>query len=107
MQLSDVTNLVDIVIPDDPEAQKKYKARLAAAIDQAKVYCNRSFEVDGILTIPEGAQMGIALMVKGMGENNQNVQSQRLGDMSKSFFQNGTFSAAKSYLKPYRKVGFK
>ena len=109
MQLAELTNLLDITIPADKEGV--YNARLAAAIGQAKVYCNNDFMVlqgDGVTyseEIPPGAQMGIALMVKAMGEN-QNVASQSLEDMSKSFFANGTFSAAIPYLKPYRKVKF-
>ena len=108
MQLTDLTNLLGITIATEQEPA--YIARLSAAIDQAKTYCNNQFLVtaeDGTTSevIPPGAQMGIALMVKAMGEN-QNVQSQSLGDMSKSFFQNGTFNAAAPYLKPYRKVKF-
>ena len=104
MDVSDIQNLLGITITEDQ--QSVYGARLAAAIDQAKSYCNNDFlDVDGNEAIPPGAQMGIALMVKAMGEN-QNVASQSLGDMSKSFFANGTFNAAATYLKPYRKVKF-
>ena len=105
MQLNDLKNLLGIEIAAEQTAI--YTARLAAAIDQAKTYCNNPFlDVDGNEAIPTGAQMGIALLVQAMGEK-QNVASQSLGDMSKSFFQDGTKSAAKGYLKPYRKAGFK
>lgn len=105
MQLSDVINLTGITVS---AAQKPmYEARLVAAIDQAKQYCNNQFlDVDGKESIPGGAQMGIAMMVKALGEQ-QNVASQSLGDMSKSFFQNGTYAAAMPYLKAYRRSGFK
>jgi hypothetical protein len=113
MLLVDVENLLGITIL--AEQTTIYEARLSAAIDQAKQYCNNDFMVtttaeDGtettVETIPPGAQMGIALMVQAMGEK-QNVASQSLGDMSKSFFQDGTKSAALNYLKPYRKAGFR
>lgn len=105
MLLVDVENLAGITIPKEQEAA--YEARLAAAIDQAKEYCKNPFEdQDGKQSIPAGAQMGIALMVKAMGEKNQNVASQSLGDMSKSFFQNGTYDAAIKYLKPYRRARY-
>jgi hypothetical protein len=104
MDVSDVQSLLGITISEDQ--QTMYEARLGAAIDQAKAYCNNEFlDADGNESIPPGAQMGIALMVKAMGEN-QNVASQSLGDMSKSFFANGTFNAAATYLKPYRKMKF-
>jgi hypothetical protein len=100
MQLDDVKNLLGISINQDQTAI--YEARLAAAIDQAQTYCNNPFkDLEGKLAIPGGAKMGIALMVKALGEQ-QNVASQSLGDMSKSFFQNGTYAAAIPYLQPYK-----
>jgi hypothetical protein len=105
MQLVDVQNLLGIQIAADQTAI--FTARLAAAIDQAKKYCNNPFtDASGAEAIPAGAQMGIALIVQAMGEK-QNVASQSLGDMSKSFFQGGTMAAAATYLKPYRKASFK
>ena len=105
MQLGDLENLLGIKVDD---AQKPmYEARLGAAIDQASEYCNRDFKNDaGQLALPNGAKMGVAMLVKAMGEN-PSVQHQGLGDMSKSFFKNGTLDAARSYLKPYRRAGFK
>lgn len=110
MLLSDVDALLNTsYVGSSNEAV--YEARLDAAKDQTKKYCNNEFLVeqdDGTYkeVIPKGAQMGIALMVKSMGES-QNVSSQALGDMSKSFFKGGTYKSALGYLKPYRKVGFK
>lgn len=107
MLLNDIENLLQITIT---EAQKDvYEARLEAAIDYAKTYCRTDFKnVDGEEVFPGGVKMGIATVVQAMGEK-QNVQSQSLGDMSKSFFKNGTFDAAHMYFKPYvsKKVGFK
>ena len=73
------------------------------AIEHANKFCNQTF-VDG--SLPFDVEVAVDLMVKAMKENPA-VASQSLGDMSKSFFQNGTYSAAASYLKPYRKAGFK
>lgn len=105
MQLNDVEKLLGITVA---EAQKPmYEARLAVAIDQASEYCKNDFkDATGVVTIPVGAKMGIALMVKDMGEQ-KNVASQSLGDMAKSFFQNATNDAAMKFLKPYRKASFK
>lgn len=106
MQLADIENLLNIKIKEDE--QEHYKARLDAAINFAESYCRTDFkDDDGVATYPGGVKMGIATIVREMGES-QNVQSQRLGDMSKSFFQNGSFDTAKIYLQPFRKnrVGF-
>lgn len=105
MQLTDLEDCLDTKIA--PEKVGVYSKRLAAAIDEATQYCNNPFLNElGVLEIPAGAQMGIALLVKGMGEG-QNVSSQSLGDMSKSFFEGGTAKAGYKKLRPYRKVGFK
>lgn len=105
MQLSNLENLLGIKIA--AEQTEMYTERLEAAIDEAKAYTNNNFlDKDGIENIPAGAKMGIALLVKGMGEG-QNVSSQSLGDMSKSFFEGGTAKAGYKKLKPYRKVGFR
>lgn len=74
---------------------------LEDAIDYVKTYCNNQFH-DGL---PGGVKKAVTLIVKSMGENN-NVASQSLGDMSKSFFQGATMDEAHQYLKPYRKVKF-
>lgn len=106
MLLTDLELLLNITIVGTSD-EATYDARLDAGINLAKEYCNRDFlNDDGVLVIPKGAQMGVALLVKAMGEG-QNVQSQSLGDMSKSFFEGGTYKAALGYLKPYRKAGFR
>ena len=73
------------------------------AIEYASEYCKQPFE-DG--NLPFGVEVAVDLLIKAMKEN-PGVQSQSLGDMSKSFFKNGTLDAARSYLKPYRRAGFK
>jgi hypothetical protein len=79
---------------------------LEDAIDYTKQHCNQSFEDDnGVLAIPPSVKKGIALLVKSMNENG-NVSSQSLGDMSKSFFEGATLKEAHTYFKPYKKVRF-
>lgn len=60
--------------------------------------------VDG--SLPDDIEIAVDLLMKGMKEN-QSVASQALGDMSKSFFQNGSYLAAKEYWRSYLKAGFK
>lgn len=106
MKLTDAEKLLNTQMVGAAD-EAVYQARLDAAIDQAKQYCNRDFlNTDGLLEIPKGAQLGVALILKAMGET-QSVASQSLGDMSKSFFENGTYKAGINYLKPYRRLGFK
>ncbi|QIQ61209.1 head completion protein [Bacillus phage vB_BcM_Sam46] len=108
MLLTDLEACLDIKIA--PEKEATYKKRLAAAINEAITYCNNDFKnAAGELDIPDGAQMGIALLVKGSFEQH-NVQSQSLGDMSKSFFQGGTATAGYTKLNAYKrgkKVGYR
>lgn len=59
--------------------------------------------VDG--SLPADVEIAVDLVSKAMKES-PNVASQGLGDMSKSFFEGGTYKAAMQYLKPYRKVKF-
>lgn len=104
MQLDDLKFLGVAVKAGD---EQMFQKRLNVAIAEAKAYCNNPFLNEaGVEEIPDGAQMGIALLVKSIGET-QNVASQSLGDMSKSFFEGGTAKAAYKKLKPYRKVGFR
>jgi len=101
MNLNDLELCLGITIPVDQ--QPMYQKRLNAAIDEAKMYCNWDFlNATGELEIPDGAQMGIALLVKGSSEQH-NVASQSLGDMSKSFFQGGTSTAGYNRLNAYRR----
>lgn len=79
---------------------------LEDAIDYAQSHCNNSFKNDaGVLEIPPSVKKGIALIVKSMNENG-NVSSQSLGDMSKSFFEGATMKEAHQYFRPYRRVKF-
>ncbi len=105
MQLSDLEALLGVsVLGTSQEA--RYQAVLDAAIDHVKQDCQREFlDENGNLSLPAGVKMGVATLVKAMMEN-PGVQSQSLGDMSKSFFEGGTYKAARRYWKPYRKVGF-
>lgn len=70
------------------------------AIEHINTYCNQDFK-DGEL--PFDIEIAVDMLVKSMKEN-PGVQSQSLGDMSKSFFEGGTYKAALKYMKPYRKV---
>ncbi len=74
---------------------------LEDAIDYVKTYCNNPFQGD----LPPAVKKAVALIVKSMGENN-NVASQTLGDMSKTFYEDGTLNEAHRYLRPYKKVKF-
>lgn len=74
---------------------------LQDAIDYVKEHCRNDF-LEGL---PSGVKQAIAKMVKSYQENS-NVASQSLGDMSKSFFQGGTTNEVHRLLKPYRKVRF-
>lgn len=100
MRIDELEELLGITIQATPQ-EALYEARLAASVDYVKTYCRNDFlDSDGYESIPKGAQMGIALLVKSMSENS-NVSSQSLGDMSKSFFEGATGREAKLYLKPY------
>ncbi|HFJ9472604.1 TPA: head-tail connector protein [Bacillus paranthracis] len=71
---------------------------LEDAIDYVKTECKNEF-IDGF---PSGVKQAIAKLVKSYQENS-NIQSQSLGDMSKSFFQGGTMNEIQNLLAPYRK----
>ncbi|MEK4640323.1 head-tail connector protein [Bacillus sp. FSL W8-0519] len=78
------------------------KVALEDAIDYVKKYCRNEF-LEGL---PSGVKQAVAKMVRSYQENS-NVQSQSLGDMSKSFFEGGTTNEVHRLLKPYRKVRFR
>lgn len=91
---------VRLKITDD--SQDEFLAvALEDAIDYVKTWCNNPFS-DGF---PGGVKKAITLIVKSMNENG-NVSSQSLGDMSKSFFEGATMNEAYKYLRPYKKVKF-
>ncbi|MDE3837931.1 hypothetical protein C0966_00720 [Bacillus methanolicus] len=74
---------------------------LEAAIDYVKQYCRQSFD-EGL---PPNVKQAVAKLVKAYQENS-NVASQSLGDMSKSFFEGGTMNEVHRLLRPYRKARF-
>lgn len=79
---------------------------LEDAIDYAKKYCRNDFlDENGNAVLPSGVKQAITKLVKAYQENS-NVASQSLGDMSKSFFEGGTMNEVHRLLKPYRKVRF-
>lgn len=101
MQLSDVEKLLGItVVGTDQEAT--YQTRLDDAIDFVKEYCRNDFkDANGNEVIPKGAQMGVALLVKAMGDNPGVSYKLLVGVGSTTFFEGATGREAKRYLKPY------
>jgi hypothetical protein len=85
----------------DTSQDESLLVALDDALSYAKSYCHNQF-TDGI---PPAVKKGIALLVKSMNENS-NVSSQSLGDMSKAFFEGATLREAHVYFKPYRKPKF-
>lgn len=75
----------------------------AGAIAHINGFCSPQF-TDGFL--PPDVEIAVDMIVKSMKES-QNVASQSLGDMSKSFFEGATYRSALNFLKPYRKVRFR
>lgn len=82
-----------------PLTDDQYRAGAIAHVNQK---CKDTF-VDGAL--PDDIEVAVDLLIKAMKETN--VSSQSLGDMAKSFFEGATYRNAMSYLKPYRRAGFK
>lgn len=73
---------------------------LEDALEYSKEYCRQDF-ADGL---PSGVKQAIAKLVKSYGESS-NVASMSLGDMSKSFFNNGgTLEEVNKLLKPYKRM---
>lgn len=90
----------------DTSQDEYLQVALDDAIDYAKNYCNNLFlNSKGETVLPGAVKKGVALIVKSMNENS-NVASQSLGDMSKSFFQGATINEAHKYFKPFRKLKF-
>ncbi|MEV9639479.1 phage head-tail connector protein [Mammaliicoccus sciuri] len=89
--------------PNDINAIRdaKLAAELEDAIDYAKEWCNNDFR-DGF---PSGVKRALVTIVKSYSENRA-VASQRLGDMSKSFFQGGSIQSAHNDLRPWKRVRF-
>lgn len=74
------------------------------AIDYAKEWCNNDFRGG----IPPGVKRGLTLLVRSLEEDQkgQEVQSQRLGDMSKSFYPSGALNKAHTFFRPWKRVRF-
>lgn len=84
-------------IPMEDTSQDDYlQVKLEDAISYVKEYCRNDF-ADGL---PDGVKAAIAKLVKALQEDGR-VASQRLGDMSKSFFEGGTMNEVKGLLEPY------
>ncbi|MEB6549082.1 head-tail connector protein [Heyndrickxia sporothermodurans] len=86
---------------NDSSQDEKLEVDLEDAISYVQEYCHNDFK-EGF---PSTVKRAIALIVKSMNENS-NVSSQSLGDMSKSFFEGATMKEAHRYLKSYRKARF-
>jgi hypothetical protein len=95
MELQELEALLGIIIVGTPQ-EAAYAVKLAAAEQQALDYTKRT-------ELPAGASMGVAMLVKALGEN-PGVASQSLGSMSKSFFEGGSYKAALNYLRPYKRI---
>ncbi|MEK5070710.1 phage head-tail connector protein [Sporosarcina sp. FSL K6-1508] len=102
MDLDDLKVRMGIPLDNvDPVRDAKLAADLEDAIDYAKEWCNNQFE-NGL---PPGVKRAIVAIIKSYSES-KNVQSQRLGDMSKSFFEGGSIVSAHGDLRPWKKVRF-
>lgn len=93
---------IRLKIPLNDTSQDEYlTVALEDAISYVKQYCRQTFE-EGL---PPNVKQAVAKLVKAYQENS-NVASQSLGDMSKSFFEGGTMNEVHRLLQPYRKVVF-
>lgn len=93
---------IRLKIPLNDTTQDEYlQIALEDAVSYVKQYCRQSFD-EGL---PPNVKQAIAKLVKAYQENS-NVASQSLGDMSKSFFEGGTMNEVHRLLAPYRKVRF-
>lgn len=90
---------IRLKIPLNDTSQDEYlQVVLEDAIDYVKQYCHQSFD-EGL---PPNVKQAVAKLVKAYQENS-NVASQSLGDMSKSFFKGGTMDEVDRLLDPYKK----
>jgi len=93
---------IRLKIPSSDTSQDEYlQVALEDAVDYVKQYCCYSFE-EGF---PAGVKQALTKLVKAYQENS-NVASQSLGDMSKSFFEGGTMNEVHRLLQPYRRARF-
>lgn len=100
MTLDDLKKRLEIPL-DDHSQDAKLEVDLEDAIDFVKEWCNNDFP-DGL---PGGVKRAIVTLIKSYSES-KNVQSQRLGDMSKTFFEGGSLQSVYKELRPYKKVKF-
>lgn len=93
---------IRLKIPLNDTSQDEYlQIALEDAVSYVKQYCRQSFD-EGL---PPNVKQAVAKLVKAYQENS-NVASQSLGDMSKSFFEGGTMKEVHLLLRPYKKVRF-
>jgi len=87
----------------DMEDTPENRLKVDAAFEWANMYCRRNFTHDDA---PFGFLQGVAVLAKS-AKNPPNVTSETIvGGMSVTYNGDAT-SAAKSHLKPYRKVVFR
>lgn len=87
----------------DMEDTPENRLKVDAAFEWANMYCRRNFTYDDA---PFGFLQGVAVLAKS-AKNPPNVTSETIvGGMSVTYSDDAT-SAAKSHLKPYRKVVFR
>jgi len=85
------------------EDTEENRLKADAAFEWANRYCRRNFTHDDA---PFGFLQGVAVLVKS-AKNPTNVVSETIvGGMSVTYSDDAT-SAAKSHLRPYRKVVFR
>ncbi|WP_026678212.1 phage head-tail connector protein [Fictibacillus gelatini] len=105
MELDELKTRLKISLSDTSQ-DAFLSVALEDAIDYTKTFCRQDFlDENGNMVLPSGVKQSITKLVKAYQENS-NVASQSLGDMSKSFFEGGTMNEVHRLLKPYRKVRF-
>lgn len=105
MTLEELQAILGITIVGTPQ-QERYELLLAGAIDEVQAYCNQTFEDEnGEVSLPPAIKVATANLTRAYTENPA-VQSQRLGDMEKSFFEGGSMKAVFKTLKRFRRLVF-
>lgn len=100
MTLDELKTRLNIPL-DDISQDEQLKIALADSIDYAKEWCNNDFRHG----IPSGVKRALVTIVKSFSED-RTVQSQRLGDMAKSFYQGGSIKSAHEDMRPWKRVRF-
>lgn len=108
MIISDLEALLGITIPE--AGLPTYQARLDSAIEHVNGECGERFtvapvapETEPTIVLPVDVRIGVALLVKSMGENSS-VASKTLSDMSVSYFVGEGYNAARKYWRKHIKV---